>query len=72
MDFVTPADRAPIPIYHVMNSASLIEDSNREPPDVTDEQVISWYKNMMTGKIGASIEGKTLFLTDNNGSQHHG
>lgn len=50
MDFLKPIEVPPIPTYHVMGSDGSIEDSSRGPPEVTDEQVLEWYKNMLTGK----------------------
>jgi 2-oxoisovalerate dehydrogenase E1 component alpha subunit len=50
MDFLKPIEVPPIPTYHVMDSGGSIGDSSRGPPEVTDEQVLEWYKNMLTGK----------------------
>lgn len=49
MDFLKPAEVTPITTYHVMNADSSIADPSRGPLDVTDEQVLEWYKNMVTG-----------------------
>ena len=38
-----------------MNSDGEIEDQARAPLDVTNEQVLTWYKNMMTVNILDSI-----------------
>ena len=56
MDFLKPAEVTPITTYHVMNADSSIADPSRGPLDVTDEQVLEWYKNMVTGTL------KTLFI----------
>ena len=32
-----------------MNSDGVLEDKSREQPDVTDEEVLTWYRNMLTG-----------------------
>jgi 2-oxoisovalerate dehydrogenase E1 component alpha subunit len=32
-----------------MSLDGVMQDQNRGPPDVTDEQVLTWYKNMLTG-----------------------
>ena len=32
-----------------MDSDGVIVDKDREPPDVTDEEVLTWYRNMLTG-----------------------
>lgn len=38
-----------MPTYRVMDSDGIIVDESRAPTDVSDEEVISWYKNMLTG-----------------------
>lgn len=60
MSFVTPAANPAIPTYRVMDSEGVIVDKSRGPPDVTDEEVITWYKNMLCGKkihnLGSSLD----------------
>jgi 2-oxoisovalerate dehydrogenase E1 component alpha subunit len=36
--------------YRVMDSDGVIVDKAHEPSDVPDEEVLTWYKNMLTGK----------------------
>lgn len=74
MDFLIPAEIPPIKTYHVMDSGGSVEDSSRRPPDTTDDQVIEWYKNMLTGKFeNILINGKVQsFLTGRNKSQYYG
>ncbi|KAJ6024481.1 hypothetical protein N7540_005278, partial [Penicillium herquei] len=55
MDFLKPAEVAPIATYHVMKADSSVADPNRGPPDVTNEQVVEWYKNMITVNIMDNI-----------------
>lgn len=49
-----------------MDSEGVIVDKSRGPPDVKDEEVITWYKNMLSGKERASALGpeNTLRLTE--------
>lgn len=50
MTFVTPADMPHIPTYRVMDSDGELLDKSRERPvDVSDEEILTWYKNMMSG-----------------------
>jgi hypothetical protein len=35
-----------------------LEDQNRDEPDVTDEQVLTWYKNMLTGQCPRLIAAR--------------
>ncbi|KAK2744331.1 hypothetical protein FQN55_006845 [Onygenales sp. PD_40] len=51
MSFVTPSTNPTIPTYRVMDSDGVIVDKSRGPPDVTDNEVITWYKNMLTVSI---------------------
>jgi hypothetical protein len=34
-----------------MNSEGILEDQSRPRPDVEDSQIITWYKNMVTGAL---------------------
>lgn len=38
-----------MPTYRVMDSDGEIVDKTRGAPDVSDEEVLTWYKNMLTG-----------------------
>jgi 2-oxoisovalerate dehydrogenase E1 component alpha subunit len=49
MSFVTARDLPAIPTYRVMNSDGEIIDKTRGPPNVSDEEVLTWYKNMLQG-----------------------
>ncbi|KAH9206200.1 putative 2-oxoisovalerate dehydrogenase alpha subunit [Leptodontidium sp. 2 PMI_412] len=51
MNFRTSSDLAPIPTYRVMNSEGYLNDPNRQPPDVSNDQALIWYKNMLTVNI---------------------
>ncbi|KIW34654.1 uncharacterized protein PV07_01421 [Cladophialophora immunda] len=51
MDFLVPKSLPPIATYRVMNAEGRVQDDARAPPDVTDEQVLEWYKNMLTVNI---------------------
>lgn len=50
MTFITPADLPHIPTYRVMDSdGEMLDKSQQRPVDVSDEEIITWYKNMMSG-----------------------
>ncbi|KAL3488350.1 thiamine diphosphate-binding protein [Aspergillus germanicus] len=55
MGFLEPSSVPPLPTYHVMNSSGEMEDPARAPPDVTNEQALEWYQNMLTVNIMDSI-----------------
>ncbi|KMU83806.1 2-oxoisovalerate dehydrogenase subunit alpha [Coccidioides immitis H538.4] len=46
LNFINPSDQPAIPTYRVMDSDGVIVDKSRAP-NVPDEEVISWYKNMV-------------------------
>lgn len=49
MSFQQPSTHPAIPTYRVMDSDGVIVNKDRETPDVTDEEILTWYKNMLTG-----------------------
>ena len=56
MAFEHPSTHPAIPTYRVMDSDGVVVDQEREPPDVTDEEVLEWYKNMLTGMLDLEWE----------------
>ncbi|KAF9891395.1 hypothetical protein FE257_004251 [Aspergillus nanangensis] len=55
MDFLVPSNIPPLPTYHVMNHDGQLADPTREPPTVSEEQALVWYKNMLTVNIMDTI-----------------
>lgn len=49
MSFERPSTRPAIPTYRVMDSDGVIVDKERDPSDMRDEEVLTWYRNMLTG-----------------------
>ena len=47
--FEHPSTHAAIPTYRVMDSDGTIVDESRKPSDISDEEVLTWYKDMLTG-----------------------
>ena len=47
--FEHPSTHSAIPTYRVMDSDGVIVDKAREPADSSDEEVLTWYKDMVTG-----------------------
>ena len=39
-----------MPTYRVMDSDGVIVDEGRKPTDINSEEILTWYKNMLTGK----------------------
>lgn len=55
MSFSRPSNMPAMPTYRVMDSDGTIVDQNHAPTDVSDDEVISWYKNMLTGSRSCRI-----------------
>jgi 2-oxoisovalerate dehydrogenase E1 component alpha subunit len=58
MSFSQPSTFPAMPTYRVLNSNGEIVDNARGPPDVSDEEVLTWYTNMLTGaydRTGACV-----------------
>jgi hypothetical protein len=73
MDFVIPSNYPIIPTYRVMNSDGVLEDETRARPNVSNEQALTWYKNMLTGKPQSPVLFlRTLITVFLDHSQHHG
>ena len=45
-----------------MSPEGVLEDRNRPPVDVTDEQVVTWYKNMLSGMLPQAVRSSIIFL----------
>lgn len=55
LDFLLPSTLSPIPTFRVMNSDGDIVDESRSRPEMADEQVLTWYRNMLTGWLPTVI-----------------
>lgn len=52
MAFVKPSDMPYIPTYRVMDSDGVLVGKDKERPvDVSDEEILTWYKNMLIGVL---------------------
>lgn len=49
MTFLKASDLPAIPTYRVLDSDGELVDKSRGQPNVSDEQVLEWYKNMLSG-----------------------
>ena len=47
--FERPSTHLAMPTYRVMDSDGTIVDESRKPSDVSNEDVLTWYKDMLTG-----------------------
>ncbi|RMD39485.1 hypothetical protein DV735_g5643, partial [Chaetothyriales sp. CBS 134920] len=67
MTFQNPAELPVMSTYRIIDADGNMVDNTRAPPDVPDEDVIKWYKNMVTVSIldaimfDAQRQGRTSF-----------
>ena len=60
MNFVNPKNIPPIATFRIMNTHGVIEDESLANSGVTDEQVIEWYRNMLTGAYNSTQVGDQI------------
>lgn len=49
LSFEKPSTHSAIPTYRVMDSDGVIVDEGQAPFDNDREEILTWYKNMLTG-----------------------
>ncbi|KAI9714157.1 MAG: hypothetical protein M1812_006485 [Candelaria pacifica] len=49
--FERPSTHDAIPTYRVMDSDGVIVDESRTPEDISDQEILGWYKHMLTVSI---------------------
>ncbi|KAL1974275.1 hypothetical protein VTN31DRAFT_5835 [Thermomyces dupontii] len=75
LNFSRPSTFEAMPTYRVMDSDGEIVDKTRGAPDVSDEEVLTWYKNMLTVSImdmimfEAQRQGRLSFYMVNAGEE---
>ncbi|KAI9874256.1 MAG: hypothetical protein M1830_009951, partial [Pleopsidium flavum] len=75
LSFERPSTHPAIPTYRVMDSDGAIVDETRAPEDVSDHEVLKWYKNMLTGILDMTQIRQWVGLTDMDRkgfSEYHG
>lgn len=70
MSFLKASDLPAIPTYRIMDANGELVDKSRGPPQVSDEEVLTWYKNMLQGSWLCCACGGIALLTGV--SQHYG
>jgi 2-oxoisovalerate dehydrogenase E1 component alpha subunit len=51
MSFINPLETTSIPTYRVMNSDGVLLEKDRKSLNVSNEEILTWYKNMLAGEI---------------------
>ena len=54
LSFERPSTHSTIPTYRVMDSDGVVVDKARTLAAVSDEEVLTWYKNMVTGAFSSA------------------
>lgn len=61
LHFTPPAALAPIPVYRVLDeNGKVLDETGNGVSDITDEEVLIWYRNMLTGKMRRSDKIRSL------------
>lgn len=55
LNFDRATEEDAMPTYRIMDQDGVIVDKSRGPPDVSDEQLLKWYKDMLLGKLPRNI-----------------
>jgi 2-oxoisovalerate dehydrogenase E1 component alpha subunit len=67
MRFQNPTEETAMPTYRIMDADGNIVDNTRDPQSASDDEVIQWYRNMLTVSIldlimfDAQRQGRTSF-----------
>jgi 2-oxoisovalerate dehydrogenase E1 component alpha subunit len=69
MTFLKASDLPAIPTYRVIDSDGELVDKSRGPPDVSDEEVLTWYKNMLNGMLSLELAYWAQLIGN---SEHYG
>lgn len=49
LSFEHPSTHPAMPTYRVMDSDGVIVDESRKPSAISNEEIVKWYRNMLTG-----------------------
>ena len=48
-----------MPTYRIMDSDGVIVDQEQDQSQTSREEILRWYKNMLTGRIFCAVEGES-------------
>ncbi|KAL1306101.1 hypothetical protein AAFC00_004218 [Neodothiora populina] len=51
LDFIRPDEKSALPTYRILDQDGVVVDKIREPPDISDGEVLKMYKDMITVSI---------------------
>jgi 2-oxoisovalerate dehydrogenase E1 component alpha subunit len=67
MKFQNPAEETAMPTYRIMDADGNVVDNTRDPQSASNEEIVKWYRNMLTVSImdlimfDAQRQGRTSF-----------
>ena len=67
MEFQNPAQQTAMPTYRILDADGKVVDNTRDPQSVPNDEIVTWYKNMLTVSImdlimfDAQRQGRTSF-----------
>ena len=67
MEFQNPAETHAMSTYRIMDADGIVVDTTRDPQNASDDEIVKWYKNMLTVSImdvimfDAQRQGRTSF-----------
>jgi len=50
LDFVKPSKLSALPTYRILDQDGVIVDKDKKPLDISEQEVLKMYKDMVTGK----------------------
>jgi 2-oxoisovalerate dehydrogenase E1 component alpha subunit len=65
MIFTQPSAFPTIPTYRVIDSDGVHVGEPNRFPEVSDDEVVSWYKNMLTGAFHSWVDIAVACFADN-------
>jgi hypothetical protein len=69
LEIARPQDKNAMPTYRIMDQDGVVVDKTRAPKDISDEEMIKLYKDMLTG---IPFRAKCYPFFAYMPSQHHG
>ena len=72
LSFERPSMYPAIPTYRIMDSDGIVVDKARAPEDVSPEEAIKMYTNMLTGEsLSELVSGSSLIIASEYHGRHH-
>ena len=50
LDYAKPSEASALPTYRILDQDGVVVDKTREPPNISEQEVLKIYKDMVTGE----------------------